>query len=888
MNKPRLKTTLTKVVSTSFLLFTASQQLIAAESEWSCRVSGDGTSWDCYKDGNLVMQPMPQAIKAIPENSTIVEVPVAEQIKQAEQMPSTQALPEKTEAATKATPEKVKPATETMVKAVKEPTVAPVKSTEVVKASPTKEMPVAETQSSKPEVIAPKPKSTTASNQTNSQPTKIAAKQNTYCQSKPKGIVVRNKPTEKTDTIIDADDAVLNDDTGEADFTGNVSLDTGDQKITADKVHYNSKTSDMNAKGNLNYKRSDLSFQGESAAINLDSEVGQANRVDYQITASSARGTADQLNMHGNGVSTYKNTTYTTCPQGVDDWIFSAGEVQLDDNTGVGTAEDVQIFFKDVQIAYLPRVTFPMDDRRKSGFLVPSIGATDTTGTDISIPYYFNLAPNYDATITPRIMSKRGLSLGGEFRHKNEKSDTEFAGEILPNDDEYTGNDDTRGAASLINTTAFTDRLNASVNLNYVSDNNYMEDLGDSLAMTSTQHLERTASLNYNGDYYTATALVQKYQTIDSDILLPDQPYEKLPQITLTASKDIIDTDFTGDLKAQYTYFDHDDPTKPKGSRLDLMPSISYDWRRSWGFLKPKASVRYTSYDLDDHTTSSIDRTTSTLSLDGGLIFERNTSWFGSKSTQTLEPRFFYVYTPEEDQSNIPLFDTSAYTFDNATLFRENRFSGADRIGDANQVTLAVTTRFISDRTSQEFLSATIGQIYYFEDRTVQLDNSTPTTSDSSSFITTLSSRPAKNWIADAGLQWDNDWSEVEKGSLRIKYEDDDRHLFSARYQYDAASELDYTKLSAYWPVAFNTNLIAHSYYSLEENRAIETVAGFEHGSSCCWRVRALVRDYQINAEQDSNLSFFLQLELSGFAKLGNDIDSFLEDTIDGFVRNDD
>ncbi|MEJ2214610.1 MAG: LPS-assembly protein LptD, partial [Gammaproteobacteria bacterium] len=356
-------------------------------------------------------------------------------------------------------------------------------------------------------------------------------------------------------------------------------------------------------------------------------------------------------------------------------------------------------------------------------------------------------------------------------------------------------------------------------------------------------------------------------------------------QVRMNSSRYFGETDFSGDLVADYSYFDHD--SLVKGGRFDLAPSVTYDWNRSWGFVKPKATLRYTTYDLENtaaNQSSSIDRTVPTFSLDSGLFFDRDTNWFGQQTTQTLEPRLFYVYTPEENQDDIPRFDTGLYTFGPNSLFRENRFSGSDRIGDANQLTAAVTTRFLSDQTGQQYLAMTLGQIFYFEDREVGLSATSPIeTENTSPYIFTLSSKPAPFWYLDGGLQWDD--SDMEKSYLRTRYEDDQQRLFSARYQFDDAANQEFTKFSAYWPVGYNTRLVGHSYYSWSEERAIESLAGIEHGSSCCWRFRFLVRDYQTDTSQDNNLGFYMQLELRGFANIGDDIDSVLEDSIEGFNR---
>jgi LPS-assembly protein len=696
-------------------------------------------------------------------------------------------------------------------------------------------------------------------------------------------------------TTVDADDAVMNETTGIANFSGNVILIDNDQKLVSDELKYNTNTEDVEASGNLSYQRPDMYFVGESAKMNLDSETGQVTAATYKIPSSNARGETGELHMMGNGVTVYKETSYTTCDEGNNDWVFNASEVRLDENTGIGTAKHMKLYFMDTPVLYLPWATFPIDDRRKSGFLTPSIGSSDSTGFDVSAPYYFNLAPNYDATITPRIMSKRGIQLGGEFRYLDNMNKLVASGEVLPDDDEYAGND-SRGAASLVHSISFNNQLRGSLNLNYVSDDDYLEDLGGSLAVTSTRHLKREALLNYNGGWFSLKGQLLQYQTIDKTIAAADQPYKLLPRVTFNTSREIVENIYL-DVPVEYTHFDHS--VTVDGSRFDLHPSLSYHWNRSWGFLKPKASLRYTTYELENRApglNSSVDRSTTTFSLDSGLIFERPASWFGKSTTQTLEPRAFYVYTPEENQDDIPLFDTGTYDFGVGSLFRENRFSGPDRVGDTNQLTLALSSRFLSEQTAQQYLAVTLGQIFYFEDReignvsyfedsTTQTSSTTALRNDTSSYVATLESRPFQFWTFDAGLQWDSDLIDnMEKSFARVRYLDNDRHLFSARYQYDSGNN-EYTKLSAYWPVADNTTLVGHSYYSIDQDRSVESVLGIEHGSSCCWRFRALLRDYQANASDENNLSFMLQLELRGFTSFGDDVDAYLEETIEGFVR---
>jgi len=884
---------------TGIIISCISQPLIAADSGWECRISTDGSSWDCYKDGNLVMQPMPQAaapvikparqtVSAEPEPVPAEPIPVEpvpvepEAVGAAAELPETETVgskPLKTQVID------VRPQQQTVITdspPLKRETTSQPQAVEIVTDSP---------QAYKPEV-APRP----AENVTETTESKSATQASAgYCFARPQRIQPEVTSTTQKPVSVDADDAVMDDSSGIASFSGNVILVDNEQTLVADQLTYDTNTEDVEASGNLSYQRPDMYLVGESAKMNLKDETGQVTAASYKIPSSNARGKSGALQMMGNGVTVYKEASYTTCDEGNDDWVFNAAEVTLNENTGVGTARNMKLYFMDTPLLYLPWATFPIDERRKSGFLTPSIGSSDSTGFDISAPYYLNLAPNYDTTITPRIMRKRGVQLEGEFRFLNDINDLVLNAEILPDDNEYSGND-SRGAVSLVQEVSFNERLKGALNLNYVSDDDYLEDLGGSLAVTSTRYLKREGRLDYNGDWFSLTGRALQYQTIDKSIAAADEPYKLLPRISFYSNREIIE-DLYLDVPLQYTYFDH--ALKVDGSRLDVNPSLTYSWNRSWGFLKPKASLRYTSYELDNRApglSSSVDRTTSTFSLDSGLLFERTASWFGHNTTQTLEPRAYYVFTPGENQDDIPLFDTRTYDFGIGSLFRENRFTGADRVGDANQLTLAVTSRWLDDLTAHQYLAVTLGQIFYLDDReigdvsyyedsTVRTSTTTALSDDTSSYVATLESKPFRYWSFNAGLQWDSDLiDDVEKSFVRVRYLDNERRLFSARYQHDSANS-EYTKLSAYWPVAANTTLVGHSYYSIDQDRSIEAVLGVEHGSSCCWRFRALARDYQANASDENNLSFMLQLELRGLTSFGDDVDAYLERTIEGFVR---
>ncbi len=707
------------------------------------------------------------------------------------------------------------------------------------------------------------------------------------------GVRHPSTPRQGTQTIddtthIEADAADLYRTENRADFAGNVKLERGDEKLEADFVTYHREESTLDAEGNVYLEQPGLRMTSNKMHYNLDKQQGNAEQAEYRLADPVARGNAMTVEILNSDQSYYTDVNYTTCQPGNNDWLIEAEELEIDQATGVGVAHNAKLRFKGVPFIYLPYASFPIDDRRKSGFLPPSIGTSENTGADISIPYYFNIAPQMDATFTPRIMSNRGLLLGGEFRYLAEKNQGVITAELLPSDsDQGPGENKTRGAlnAQLEGTPA--PRWRYDIDLNYVSDNDYIDDLGNSLAATSVKHQERRGDIHYQGSDWSFLGRLQHFQTIDRSIAINGRPYSRLPQLQVNLERPDQALGLTYHLHSEYVDFDHSSSTKVKGQRIDLQPGISLPVRRPWGFLTPKLSLRHTSYSLENQTLGKSDspsRTLPTLSLDGGLYFERSTSWFGNSVTQTLEPRVFYLYTPKEDQSDIPDFDTANLGFSFANLFRENRFSGADKVGDANQLTTALTSRNLSTETGEELFRASIGQISYFRDRDVQLISSGAVVNDdSSSIVAEVAAKLSRNWRMQAGMQWNphTDNGTTEASAFGLHYLDEKQRILNLTYRYTDGS-IEQTDLSARWPISHQLHAVGRWNYSLLHGKTMESFAGIEY-DSCCWISRFVVRDYRSDANAEGNLALFLQLELKGLTSLGDKIDQFLERGILGY-----
>jgi LPS-assembly protein len=683
-----------------------------------------------------------------------------------------------------------------------------------------------------------------------------------------------------------AADALVSDLAQEqAKFSGNVELVQGGLLIRADELSIDRRSGDVDAQGNLLLTRPDLRVAGTAASYQLNSGLGTVEEAAYRLLGMRARGDATQAEFLGGGRSKYREITFTTCRPGASDWLLRAEALEVDQVEGLATASDATLRFFDVPILYSPTLSFPIDDRRRSGLLVPTLGQTTNTGFDVSVPYYLNLAPNYDLTLTPRLMSKRGALLGGEFRFLTPSSNGKLLAEYLPRDRDYQDGNKDRGAASFRASTRFSERSNAATILNYVSDSDYLTDLGESLAVTSAVNVLRRGTVVYHGDTWDLSGRLQYYQTLNDAIRTSKRPYSLLPEVAFGLDQPDGLAGTTYHLDAEYANFYREDSVR--GHRVNLSPALSLPLRRTWGYAEPKLGAHYTGYWLTDQTPG-LDDSPSDLAgffnLDSGLYFDRATRYFGDDSTQTLEPRLYYLYVPRNSQDDQPVFDTTELDFNFDNLFRENRYSGPDRFGDANQVTLAMTSRMISDSSGEELLRASIGQILYFEDREVVLPGEVVDDDSTSSLLTQLSASLGGGWQVRGGTQWDpHDGSNgtIDQALAQIGYRGADRRVFNVAYRLrkDVTEETD---VGAVWPFSERFSLIGRHNYSLRENRPLETLAGFEYGR-CCWRLRAVVRQFSDGPGGDQNLTFLLQLELNGLGRLGDNIDDALERGIYGY-----
>lgn len=680
---------------------------------------------------------------------------------------------------------------------------------------------------------------------------------------------------------LSSENAVVHEKLGTSTFSGNVFVQRGEQILSTPHVTYDRQKEIIDADKDFLFWDSDYVIKGTSAQLRSNNK-GDMKDVEYWFLKRRARGQADKLTKDSKDIIHLEQASYTTCQPEHEFWRLDTESMTLNNATAQGTARNVKLRILDVPVFYFPYLWFPLGNERQSGFLAPNLGSSDEAGFEFSIPYYLNLAPNYDATLTPRLMSRRGLLLGGEFRYLTQASGGELKLEYLPYDNSFR---EERSSLAFKHNGLIGKRWLTSIDLNYVSDRRYFEELGNNISVASITHLERRGDLTYFGNGWGFLGRLQTFQTLDTNPAA--RPYQRLPQLLFKTYLPEFNRRFNVGMKAEWVRFDRDISyvDGPIGNRLDVGPVVSYPWRTPGTFVVPKLSLRYTHYDLDnvnadDETTHN--RFLYTFSTDSGLFFERDINWLNTSLVQTLEPRLYYRYTPYEDQANLPLFDTAEYDLSFLQLFRENRFSGTDRIDDGHQLTFGLSSRLLGSTTGAEHLRASIGEIFYFRDRQVTLPGQTEETDASSSIITELAAQFADSWQTSSTVRWNPYDQNMEHSVLRLRYRPENERIFNISYRRREES-IEQTDLSFYWRLGRRWKILGRWNYSLPSEKTLEAVGGLEY-STCCWAMRAITRRYLNNIDGFGYLNgFFLQFQLTGLGNIGKAADSFLEQRIPGY-----
>lgn len=728
-----------------------------------------------------------------------------------------------------------------------------------------------------------------------------AAQQGLQLKAQPTLMLVPPTLEEELPLFIDAD-RLQGRQEDHIEAEGNARLRKRGHAAHADWLRYEQPTGELSADGNVRMEIGADVVEGPRLRFNLGSQRGEMDRPRYTLhqapavagerqvfREADARGTAERLLFEGPGQYRAERTEYTTCGPGNEDWHVRARHLTIDRDRDVGVARDASIEFLGAPIFYSPYLSFSLHQERKTGFLTPHYGSSSSTGAELTVPFYINIAPDRDATISPRIMTRRGVLVGGEFRYLDPTYRGEARAETLPNDDARGG--EARWGYQVRHAQNLPADWAASLRWQRVSDDNYFTDLGTKVSQTSQVQLPSDLSVGRVAGWgaagagsYSLDAVVQRWQTLQADPLNPvTPPYNRLPQVSLNAVRqEVLWTDFG--FFGQYSAFDH--PTLVSGQRALAYPSVSLPFQNSYAYFTPKAGVNLTRYLIDQNTGGYVseDRTLPIFSADSGLTFERPTTVAGVPYSQTLEPRLYYLYIPFRDQSRIPVFDSAQQDVNFATIYAENQFSGWDRINDVNQITLGVSSRLIVSDTGAQRLHVGIAQRYYFEPQRVTLPGMAPREADTSDLLAALAGSVARHWTANAGIQYNTDTSQTQKFNVGIRYLPQPGQVLNMSYR-ETRDVLQQTDISAQWPLGKGWTGLARWNYSLLDRRTLEGLAGAEYNGDC-WVLRLVAHRF-VTTIQEAQMSYFIQLELNGVSRIGSNPMDTLRRNIGGYVRPD-
>ena len=649
--------------------------------------------------------------------------------------------------------------------------------------------------------------------------------------------------------------------------------------MRAEHIQFNTLTDTMRAQDSVRLFQDGNYFAGPALELKMDTRQGSMQAPDFFLSSVNGTGKANKAIFINREQTLMQDVDYSTCSPTKRDWYLKADEVLFDTAEEQGKGKSGTIYFKDVPIAYMPKFNFALGNERRSGFLTPFAGASSKSGLQLTFPYYWNIAPNRDLTLYPRYFSQRGEQLGADFRYMGERNQLgQLRSEYMVHDQQA---EISRYSFSWQHRENFLPQLAFTANYNAVSDSNYFTDFSRTLAASAQTFLPRDGTFVYTSPYYGVTSLrLSNFQTLQNSSTPITPPFARLPQITWNYNK-VDYYGFDGNILADATKFSH--PTLQAGDRYVAKPSLSYPFIAPFGFFTPKLSVHTTNYALnaiDGTNAQNLSRQVPILSLDTGLFFERRANLFGTALTQTLEPRLFYLRTPYRNQDNLPNFDSGLADLNFAQIFSDNAYAGQDRIADANQLTFALASRYITDQSGQERLRLAIAERYSFKDTQVTLPGVDTNTQHRSDLLFTGNGQVSKSFYADTGLLFNSEDYSLTRYNAALRYipERGKAVTVAYRYNHDVLRQVD---LSSQWPIMANLYVVGRVNYSLQDRLAVENIMGLEYNGGC-WVARAVLQRFA-SAANSSTTTIMFQLELNGFASLGSSPAEILRRNVPGY-----
>jgi len=644
-------------------------------------------------------------------------------------------------------------------------------------------------------------------------------------------------------------------------FEGNVILVHRGRKIHADKATFDRAAARLDLQGHVRIESAEGDvFQTSTARLNANSEVGTLENGDFYLLTNQSRGNAEKMILNRDKSITFTSVHFSTCPADQESWSIYFRRLTIDRESDDAIGHNAVFRIHKFPVFYTPYLRLPLGNRRQSGFLVPDFGTNDKTGSTFSLPYYFNLAPNYDATLTPRWVEKRGIQAGTEFRYLGKTYSGKADFNYLPGD-RQAGID--RSYTALHHEYFPRENLSASIDYQQVSDANYFVDLEGNNVESSPTHLPQRLQVDYYPGSWVIDGKMVNYQVLDTTLTPSEQPYRRVPQIGVWMIPRYT-SGLTTSLSAQYGRFEHPNALVESATRVNLNPGIRFSMHRPWGYLVPGLNGYYTAY-TNRSIGSDTSVSTAIFSLDAGLNFANKT--LGSGWQQTLEPRLYYVYSPYVDQSGLPTFDTAKAEFNFDSLFRDNRFIGGDRVGDSNQLTLALSSRWL-DKNDTDRYQAHIGQTFYFQDRQVVLPAGAPETKSYSETVAELSGVLSDHWYARSTWAIDADSGGTSQSRQYLQYQPSGDRILSLGYRY-VVSDGESVDASGQWKFNSRWTLFSRLQYALGGGNNLDSYAGFRY-QACCWGIQAMVsRRVDNTGQQVSGMEFRLTLRglgASGFS----------------------
>jgi len=659
--------------------------------------------------------------------------------------------------------------------------------------------------------------------------------------------------------ISDSSNAEMNK---QAIFSGNVVFSQGDRHIAADEAILNQESQQFDANGNLVFQDSNFTVTAESLQAQMRTNRATLEGAKYWLHGQQVNGDAEKLQITINNNLILTNTNFTTCPPDNVSWLLEAEKIKINSEEEWGEIWNAKVRIAGVPVFYIPYMTIPVSDKRKSGFLYPSFSTSTTSGFEVSAPYYWNIAPEYDLTFTPNYMSNRGIFTKTEFRYlagdaQNGRLNLEYLG-----NDQLLSSRPNRYLYNWQHQGAIDKHWRVMSNFTEVSDNNYFNDLKSDVNRATDNQLSRIGEVSYFENNWDLSTRVQDIKVLGEE----EKPYQVMPQVNFNFRAADFWSNLDFGFNSELTNFAHQDNDVNTATRLHMAPSITLPIHGPSGSLTSQVKLMQTNYwqtnlDPNKNLDDSINRTIPQVRINGQINFERFTELFEQNYRQTLEPQFQYLYVGYEDQRNIGIYDTAQLQDDYYGLFRDRRFSGLDRIADANQMTLGVTTRLFDDH-NQEVTKFSLGQIFYLEDSKLGHEDSIFEQNQSTSILAAeLDTRLTQDWYLGAAIQYDTNTSDNKKTEATLDFRPEANKLLQLSYRYvpdllnsntNDLANISQAGVRAAWPINDSLYFVGNWYYDLNENRSVETYTGFQY-ESCCYALR-LSYHYRIKTNYDDNI----------------------------------